>query len=213
MAGCADAIGIAVIEGEERVVARRQSGRDPGSGCVAGRAGCGPGGSYVIGIRGAGEISLVAGVAVRGRASEDIVDVALIAGDRNMRASEREGRVVVIEGSASPGSGGMAGIAGGGESCSSVIWIGCSVPICLVAAVTGGRQCCVVVVCVACGAGNRGVEAGERKRRVVVIERGGAPGRGGVADGAVGGETGSDVVGICCAREIGLMAGVAGCWS
>jgi hypothetical protein len=56
----------------------------------------------MIGIRGSGKVSLVAGITVRRRSCKDIVDVALIACNRRMRTGEREGRVVVIERGASP---------------------------------------------------------------------------------------------------------------
>ena len=56
----------------------------------------------MIWICGRCEVCLVSRVAISGSACEDVVDVALIAGDRYMRASQRKRRVVVIEGSAGP---------------------------------------------------------------------------------------------------------------
>lgn len=76
MAGRADAVGITVIDREERMVAGRQSGRNPRGGCVARGAGGGPGCGHVIWIRGSREICLVARVAVSWCACKNVIDVA-----------------------------------------------------------------------------------------------------------------------------------------
>ena len=102
VAGGAHAICVAVPEREERVIAGRQRGGKPCRCCMACGAGGWPAGSDVIWICSCCEIRLVARVAVSGSACEDVVDMALIAGNRNMRASQRKRRVVVIEGSAGP---------------------------------------------------------------------------------------------------------------
>ena len=100
----------------------------------------------------------------------------------------------------------MARIASGRESRSSVSGVCGSIPVCLVTSVAGGGESRVVVVGVAGGAGDGGVRAGEGECRVVVIERGRAPGARRMADGAVGGEAGGDVVGIRSSREVRLVA-------
>ncbi len=82
----------------------------------------------------------------------------------------------VIEGRALPRRRAVAGIAGGREAGSRMVWIRGALVILLVAAVAGSRQGRVVVIHVAARAGRSNVSAGEREGRVVVIERGGNPG-------------------------------------
>ena len=171
VARSADSICVTVIEREERMVAGRKRSWKPCRRCVARGAGGRPASRYVIWICSSCEIGLVARVAISGSAREDIIDVALIACDGNVRAGQREWRVVVVERSAGPGGGCVACFAGGGESCSSVSRIRCSVPISLVTSVASGGKSRVVVVGVAGGAGHSGVCACERECGVVVIER------------------------------------------
>ena len=133
----ADPVRVAMVHREERVIAGRQGCGHPRGGGVAGGAGGGPARCRVIGIRGPGEVRLVAGVAIGRRSREDVIDVAKIAGHRGVRAGQRERRVVVIEGCARPVRGGVAGVAGGGEARRRVIGIGGAVPIRLVASVAG----------------------------------------------------------------------------
>ena len=102
VAGSAHAICVAMPEREERVIAGRQRGGKPCCCCVACGAGGWPACGDVIWICGRCEVCLVARVAISGSACEDVVDVALIAGDRFMRASQRKRRVVVVECSAGP---------------------------------------------------------------------------------------------------------------
>ena len=97
VAGSAHAICVAMPEREERVIAGRQRGGKPCCCCVACGAGGWPACGDVIWICGRREVRLVARVAISGSACEDVVDVALIAGDCYMRASQRERRVVVVE--------------------------------------------------------------------------------------------------------------------
>lgn len=127
-----------------------------------------------------------------------------------VRAGQRKGRVVVIEGGHGPRRGVVAVGAGGGEPGSGVGRIIGSVPIHRVAGVAIGRNGCVVAVCVALHAGHGEMCPGQRKGARRVIESGCGPAAGGMADAAIGGEAGSDVIGIRCSRESGLMAGVAG---
>ena len=177
---------------------------------MAGGAGGRPAGGDMVGIGGAGEVRFVAGIAIGRCAGKDVIDVAEIAGDGDVGAGEREGRVVVVEGCAGPRGCGVACVAGGGESRCGMGGVGGAVPVCLMAAVAGCGQGCVVVIGVALSAGQRSMCAGERECSVVVVEGRGAPAAGGVADGAVGGEAGGDVIGVGGAVEISLMAGVAG---
>ena len=100
----------------------------------------------------------------------------------------------------------MACITSGGESRRGVSGVCGSIPVCLVTSVAGGGKSGVVVVGMAGGAGNCGVRAGERECGVVVIELGRAPGARCMADGAVGGEAGGDVVGIRSSCEVRLVA-------
>ena len=81
VAGGAHAVGVAVIEREEGVIAGRQRGRNPGGRGVAGGAGRGPARRHVIRIRRSREVGLMAGVAGGRRSREHIVDVALDAVD------------------------------------------------------------------------------------------------------------------------------------
>ena len=100
----------------------------------------------------------------------------------------------------------MAGITSGGESRSGVSGVCGSIPVCLVASVAGGGKSGVVIVGVAGGARDRSVRAGERECGVVVVEGGRAPGARCMADGAVGGKAGGDVVGIRSSCEVRLVA-------
>ena len=83
----ANAIRVAVIQREERVIGGRQRRRKPGRGGVARRAGSGPSSGAVIRIRGAGKVGFVARIAVGRRSRKYIVDVALVASHIGVRAS------------------------------------------------------------------------------------------------------------------------------
>jgi hypothetical protein len=76
----------------------------------------------------------------------------------------------VVERGSGPGCGGMAGLAGGGESCRGMVRVRGPVVVRLVAGVAVRGQGGVVVVHVTTGAGHRGVRAGQGKRRVVVVK-------------------------------------------
>ena len=122
---------------------------------MAGCAGRGETCGDVIGIGCSGEVCFVAGVAIRRRADEDVVDVAGCAGDCDVGASERERSVVVIEDSPRPGGCCMARGAGGRKFGGDVIGIGCSSEICLMTSVTISRDGFEVVVGMALSAGGR----------------------------------------------------------
>jgi len=103
----------------------------------------------VIGAGGAGEVGLVAAVAVCRQRSVVVVYMALRARDADVRASKRERRVVVIKSGLCPRRGVVTGGAGGGESGADVVGIVGSGVIGFVASVAIRGQCCVVVVGVA----------------------------------------------------------------
>jgi hypothetical protein len=212
MASSADPVCISVVEGEERVISRRQSRRYPRCRCVASSAGGGPGSRYMVWIGCPCEIGFVARIAVSRRTREDIVDVAQSAGDRRVRAGERERRVVVIKDRPGPVCRRMAGVARCRESRSSVGGIRGSIPICLVAAIAGGRQRCVVIVRVAGRACNGCMESRQRERRGVVVKRGWAPGGRCVANRAIRRESRSNVIRIRGSSEVRLMTCIAGGW-
>src|SRR6185312_496213 len=102
MAVRADAVGVAVVGGEEGVIAARQSGRCPIGGGVAGGAGGWPARRGVIRIGGPGEVRLMAGIAIGGRTGKHVIDVACRASYGGVSTREREGSVVVVEGRARP---------------------------------------------------------------------------------------------------------------
>jgi len=207
VAGGADSVGSAMTGREPGVIERCTS---PRSCRVAGCAGGREAGRNVIRVGGAGVLGLMAGVAVCRRTDVDIVDVARGARRSDMRACQRERRVVVIEYGACPGSGVVAGVAGGGKASRGVIGIRSGLPVCRMAGVAILGDGGVVAVDVALRAGQRSVRTGEGKAYCVVVERRRCPRGSGVTDGAVGREAGTDVVRIGCAGEGGLVAGIAG---
>lgn len=160
-----------MVQREERVVAGRQGCGQPRGRSVARRTGSGPSRGYMVGICRPGEVRLMARVAGGRCSREYIVDVALDAIYRCVRARERERSVVVVECRPGPGGSCMACVAGCRESCSSMGGVGRSVPVRSMTAVAGGWQSCVVAICVASRAGHRCVSASEWKRSIVVIER------------------------------------------
>lgn len=164
-----------MIQREEGMVARRQRCGDPRRRCMTRVACCGPTRRYVIGIRCSGKVGGVAGVARRRGSRENVIDVTLDAIHRCVRASKREGSVVVIECRSGPVCRGVAGIAGGRKSCRGMIRIRRAIPIGLVASVARRGERRVVVVCMALRTGQSRVSSGQWKRRVVVIERRRAP--------------------------------------
>ena len=210
MAGRAHAVRISMAEREEGVIARRQIRRRPPRRRMACCASCWPTRCRVIGVRGAGVVRLVTGVAVRRCTGKDIIDMALVAGDIDMGPGERERRVVVIECRPCPRCRGMACRAGCRKAGRGMSGIGGAVVIRLVAADTGSRQGRIVAVRVALRALQTGVGTGEWERRVVVIERGWAPTRSRMADRTIRRETRCHVVRIRSARKVRLVARIAG---
>ena len=106
MARRADALRVAVSHGEPSVIECRAR---PGSGRVAGLARRREAGGRVVRIRRARVIGLVAAVAgCRQRAGVVAVHVAVRAGNRGVRAGQRERGVVVVERGVSPSGGVVA---------------------------------------------------------------------------------------------------------
>jgi len=105
-------------------------------------------------IGGSGKVCLVAGVAIRRRSCEHIVDVAAGARYRRMCSGQRERRVVVIKDRSRPRRRCVAGCAGGWEARRHVIWIGGSCKVCLVAGVAIRRGPREHVVDMAASAGD-----------------------------------------------------------
>ena len=105
----------------------------------------------------------------------------------------------------------MAGIASGREACRDVTRIIGAGEVGLVAAVAVRRHGCVVVVGVACGAGQRSMSADQREHRGV-IEGGRGPDCCRMAQSAVGRKAGRHVGRIGGAVEVRLVASDAGGW-
>jgi len=123
-----------------------------------------------------------------------------------MRASQREPGVVVVERRRGPTARCMADRAVGRESRCDVVRIRGPVVVRLVARVTGGRSIGVIVIRVALGAGQRGMNASQRIVGVLrVVEVDIRPVDRGVARFACGREARSRMVWIRGAVPIRLM--------
>ena len=182
--------------------------RRPGHICMAGIASGREVRRNVTRIIGAGEISLMAAVAVGGNRCVVVIGVALGAGQRGMEAQQREHRGV-IEGGRSPISRGVAERAIGRKASRHVSRIGCSAKVCLVARVAIRGRTGENIIDVARRARNRRVCAGERERGVVVIKDCPCPRSRVMAYDAVGREIRGNVIGIGRPGEIRLVTGIA----
>ena len=151
----------------------------------------------------------VAGIAIRRRPREHVIDVAADARYSRMRSGQREGRVVVIEDRSGPRCRCMACSARGWEASRHVIWIGRSCEVCLVAGIAIRRRPGEHIIDVAAGAGHGGMCARQWEGRVVVIEDGAGPGSRRMASCTGRREASRDMIWICCSREIRLVAGIA----
>ena len=138
-----------------------KGGAGPGGGVVAQRAIGREAGCDVCRIGGPGKVLLVAAVAGGRQRRVIVVDVALRAGDLDVRAGQRKRRIVVVETRPAPVGGAVAGGAGGREACSGVGWSVRPGVIRFVAAVAVLRQRGVVVIGVAARAGGGGVSPGQ----------------------------------------------------
>jgi len=163
----------------------------------------------VVGIRGAGEIRLVAGIAVGRNCREVVIHVAGRAGHGFVRARQREGGLAVVKDCACPGRCRMANHTIRREARRLVIGICGPVVILGVTSIAVGGQSGEVVVHVACGAGHGFVRAGQREGGLVVIEDRARPSGGGMAGLARGGEARLSMVGTGGAVVILGVAGIA----
>ena len=152
MAGRANARRVAMIHREPCVI---ECGACPGGRRVAGLAGGREARRDVVRICRPRIIHPVAGVAVGGRPGENVVDVATVAGHRDMRAGQGEWRIVMVEGRSRPACRVVADGAVRGESRRHVAGVIGVVEIRLVATEAGriGAGQVVVIVDVALLAG------------------------------------------------------------
>lgn len=173
VAGGANSVGVAVVHRKPRVVKRCPG---PARSRMASGAGGWETGCRVIRIRGAVVIGFVARIAVRGSAGENAAHVATGARHRGVRTGQRKWRVAVIERRVQPGRGSVANRAVGRISARDVVGNAATdrsrvVVILRVASIAIRGESAGVIVRMAGSARDRGVRAGERKRRVVVVER------------------------------------------
>src|SRR5712692_4989109 len=195
-------------EGKDRFVVI-EGGGGPSCRRVAARAGGGNGGLDVLGVGGGVEILEVAGGAVGGGSLVVVVQVAAGAEHGEVEAGQGEQGLVVIKRGGLPGGGGVAQVTRLWEARGDMVGIGRGVEVLQVARDTGSRQPGIDVVHMAGGAGRTDVGPGQRKGRFGMIEGGPGPGGRGVAQGAVGGESGGGVIRVGRSREIALVATVA----
>ncbi len=191
-------------EAGSRVV---EGGGIPAARRVAGRAGRGEARGDVVGIAGRLEVLPVAGVAV-GAGSRVAGRVAVRAGERAVRAVEREPGGGVIEGGALPGGRAVAALAGRRIAGGGVVRLARPLVVGPMAGVAVGRGPGVAAL-VAVGAGDRAVRPLEREAGRGVVEARPLPGGRAVAVLTGRRKAGSDVVRIARRLVVGAMAGVA----
>jgi len=162
----------------------------------------------VTGIRGPGEISLMAAIAGCGKGGVVVICMALGARNSRMGTGQRKHRSM-IESGRSPGGGRVAESAIRWESRSYVSRIRGSGEVSLVAPVAGRGQGGVVVVYMTLRARHSDVCAGKGERGGVVIEGCPGPVRRRVTGGACGGEANSDVIRARRPGVIGFVARIA----
>jgi hypothetical protein len=177
---------------------------------VTGGAGRGEVRRNVVRIAGTREVRLVAAVAIGGQRWVVIVDVTLSAGDRHVRARQRERCLAVVKLRTTPGRGAVARRAGGREADHGMRGAICVVEVGLVASeAVGGKRAGVIVVDVALGAVDRHVGACQRELCGVVIKCGACPRGSRMADRAIGRESAGGVRRARGGVEIRLVAGIA----
>ena len=168
-------------------------------------------GGDMVRIVGALVVLQVAGIAGGAQAFVDAARMALNASRGDVLAGQRErGLGGVIEFRAGPIDGGVALRAILREASGGVIRIGGALIVLQVAGIAGRGQRSVLAVGMALRARRGGMLAGERKLGGAVIEGGGHPCRGGVAQLAILRESGGDVIRIRGALIIFQVARVAG---
>jgi len=163
----------------------------------------------VVGIGGPGEVFVVASVAGGRQRSVVVIDMALRAGDLDVRAGEGKRCLVVVETRPGPVGGAVASGAGSRKASRRVGWSVCLGVIRLVAAVAVLGERGEVVVGVAGRAGDGGMRAGQGEYGSVIEVRS-SPGNRGMAERAVIRESRCYVVGIGGFVEVGHVAAVAG---
>lgn len=117
------------------------------------------------------------GVAIGALENAVVGRIGMAGGANSICVSVSHRKPGVIERRAQPSRGGMAGRAGGGKASRHVVRTVGRLIVRLVTAETIRRYGRVVVVHVTTRAWNRGMRAGQREARIVVIERGWAPRR------------------------------------
>lgn len=152
-------------------------------------------------------ILLVAAIAVRRQICVVVVNVALIAGQSGVRASQGEGSIVVVESRWDPSRGVVAHIAGRGIARLHVIWIIRFVEIIQMASDTLRVVQLVISIHVTLRALQGGMRTSERETGAGMVERGSQPVHGRVAGVAGGRESGLHMIRICGSIEILHMAG------
>jgi len=220
VASCADAIGVTVACVEPSVV--ESCARPAGNNLMAGLARGWESRCNVVGIVRGQIDGFMTRVTIGWKRGVVVVHVAVSALDGCVRAHQREGCVVVVKRGRLPRSSAVANIALLREVSRHVIGVRCVLVVLQVATHAGRAGQVVVAVLVAVRALELQVPAGQRKAALGVIERGRLPGRRAVANGAVGGKSGGDVIrirrsliglhvarGACRTRQIEVSVSVA----
>ena len=226
-------MGMARDAGKDRVVARVDVAIGAGGPCVrmrsridgelamsgggarptGGGVTCGAGGRVIrrgmVWVVGGLVLRLMARIAVGGRASVHIIDVAGSAGHGYMGAGKGKRCVVVVERSGAPGRCGMADITGLRVAASDVVGVGGVVEVRQMAGDTSRGQGGILTIRMACGARQRKMRAGKSPTGLGVIENRAEPVGGGMAERAILGECRDDVIGIGGLVELGEMTPLA----
>ena len=185
--------GVRSSQGECCVVVIKRR-RSPVGGAVAQRAILGKAAGHVIGIRGALEGAEVTRNARRGKPDEYSAGMAAAAAQSHVRAGQRKRGLGVIKDRPQPVGGAVADGAVGREACRHVIGVGGLLEGRQVTARALRRRRRKHAARVALRALQRGMSTRQREfRHRGVVERGGQPGRGGMALFARLRETAADV--------------------
>ena len=199
MAGGAYPVGIAVVYVEPGVI--ENSAQPTGRG-MAGGAGRGETSGDVVRVIGSLVFGFVTAVAVGRKGCVVVVHVTVCASHARVRTSQRERCVVVIERGRGPGGRVVTDVALLREPDRNVIRIGRTLEVFEVTPNASGAGQVVVAVRMALGALQIGVRSGEREAGRRMIERGGSPIGGAVADLALLREARRDMVRVSGALVI-----------
>lgn len=154
-------------------------------------------------------VGLGLGMTIRARKDRIVRGIRMASGTNSTGITVISWEPGVVERRSGPRCGGVTGLARGREAGRSVIRIGGGLVVGFMTREAVGRNRCVIVVHVTTGAGHGGVLAGQRERRVVVIERRRNPGRGVVAHVALLREPGLDVIRVGGSVEVLQVTGGA----